>query len=134
MQYKQEYFIKSLIISYDRFFLNKFQAAGGKMILDGATLSVRDISRMSGNPQIRVEISPEIEKRVRASRELLDRFVESGRVIYGVTTGVGGFVNWLVPPRLAEQLQNNILRGVSSNVGSYLDDVYVRASMLARLN
>jgi len=134
MQYKQEYFIKSLIISYDRFFLNKFQAAGGKMILDGATLSVRDISRMSGNPQIRVEISPEIEKRVRASRELLDRFVESGRVIYGVTTGVGGFVNWLVPPKLAEQLQNNILRGVSSNVGSYLDDVYVRASMLARLN
>ena len=54
MQYKQEYFIKSLIILYDRYFLNEFQIAGGKMILDGATLRVRDISRMSGNPQIRV--------------------------------------------------------------------------------
>ena len=104
------------------------------MILDGATLSVRDISEISGNPKIRIEISTEIEKRVRESRELLDRFVESGRIIYGVTTGVGGFVNWLVPPHLAEQLQNNILRGVTSNVGPYLEDTYVRATMLARLN
>ncbi len=89
---------------------------------------------MARNPGMRVEISAEIESRVRASRELLDGFVDSGRVIYGVTTGVGGFVNWLVPPNLAEQLQNNILRGVTSNVGAYLGDDYVRAAMLARLN
>ena len=58
------------------------------MILDGATLSVRDISKISGNPKIRIEISTEIEKRVRESNELLDRFMESGRIICGVTTEV----------------------------------------------
>ncbi|MDP6730697.1 MAG: aromatic amino acid lyase, partial [SAR324 cluster bacterium] len=104
------------------------------MILDGSTLSVEQITEMARHPEFRVEISPEIEERVRASRKLLDQFVDSGRVIYGVTTGVGGFVNWLVPPAYAEALQNNILRGVASNVGRLLDDEYVRATMLARLN
>ena len=89
---------------------------------------------MARHPEFRVEISPEIEERVRASRKLLDQFVDSGRVIYGVTTGVGGFVNLLVPPAYAEALQNNILRGVASNVGRLLDDEYGRATMLARLN
>jgi len=60
--------------------------------------------------------------------------VESGRIIYGVTTSVGGFVNWLIPPAHAEATQNNIMRSVQSNCGRHLDDHYVRASMLARIN
>jgi histidine ammonia-lyase len=104
------------------------------MILDGKTLTISHVTEMARNPELRVEFNSVIEERVKASRKLLDGFVESGRVIYGVTTGVGGFVNWLIPAELAEQLQNNILRGVSSNVGNYLDDDYTRAAMLARIN
>jgi len=65
---------------------------------------------------------------------LLDEFVASGRIIYGVTTSVGGFVNWLVPATMAEEVQNNVLRCVQSNVGRHIDDSYVRAAMLARIN
>jgi histidine ammonia-lyase len=104
------------------------------MILDGNSLTVESIAKMARNPKIQVEISPEIEARVKASRKLLDEFVESGRVIYGVTTGVGGFVNWLVPPEYQERLQNNLIRSVASNVGPLLDDDFVRATMLARIN
>ncbi len=104
------------------------------MILDGKNLKVEEVVKMARNPQLKVEINSTIEDRVKASRALLDGFVESGRVIYGVTTGVGGFVNWLIPAELAETLQNNILRGVTSNVGDYLDDDYARAAMLARIN
>jgi len=103
------------------------------MILDGNSLTVESIAKMARNPKMRVEISPEIEARVKASRKLLDEFVESGRVIYGVTTGVGGFVNWLVPPEYQERLQNNLIRSVASNVGPLLDDDFVRATMLARI-
>jgi len=104
------------------------------MILDGENVTIDDIATMAGDPTIKVEISDDIAARVKASRDLLDEFVESGRIIYGVTTGVGGFVNWLVPPAFAEQAQNNILCGVQSNVGPHLADEYVRAAMLARLN
>jgi histidine ammonia-lyase len=107
---------------------------GPTIIPDGLSLSVDTIAEAARNPTYQVELTPAIRKRVVASRALLDEFVQSGRVIYGVTTSVGGFVNWLVPPSHAEQMQNNIMRSVQSNCGPYLEDRYVRASMLARIN
>ena len=106
----------------------------GILCPDGANLTVDALSAAARNPDIRLEITPEIRERVVASRKLLDEFVAAGRIIYGVTTSVGGFVNWLVPPAMAEQVQNNILRGVQSNVGNHIDDAHVRAAMLARIN
>jgi len=113
---------------------NAAATESGVLCPDGASLTVDTLSAAARNPDIRIEITPEIRERVIASRKLLDEFVDSGRIIYGVTTSVGGFVNWLVPPAMAEQVQNNILRCVQSNVGTPLDDVYVRAAMLARIN
>ncbi|MFQ6004206.1 MAG: histidine ammonia-lyase [Woeseia sp.] len=104
------------------------------IIPDGASLTVDSLFNAAHDPAIRIELTPEIRERVIASRKLLDEFVDSGRVIYGVTTSVGGFVNWLVPPSRAEETQNNIMRSVQSNCGPCLDDHYVRAAMLARIN
>jgi histidine ammonia-lyase len=104
------------------------------IIPDGRSLTVDAIADTARDPDCRIELTPEIRERVAESRALLDKFVESGRVIYGVTTSVGGFVNWLVPPAHAEETQNNILRSVQSNCGPHLDDHFVRASMLARIN
>lgn len=103
------------------------------MYLDGKTLTVDQLAEAAFR-HTQIEIFPEQAERVKASRDLLDGFVASGRIIYGVTTAVGGFVNWLIPEELAEKLQNNILRGVASNVGPHLDDAYVRAAMLCRIN
>jgi histidine ammonia-lyase len=103
-------------------------------IPDGTTMSIESLGRAARNPYSQVKITDEIRSRVSASRDLLNKFVDSGRIIYGVTTSVGGFVNWLLPPSMAEKAQNNILRCVQTNVGDYLDDVYVRAAMLARIN
>jgi phenylalanine aminomutase (D-beta-phenylalanine forming) len=113
---------------------NTIRSAATTIIPDGASLTVDMISDVARDPAIKIELTPEIRQRVIASRKLLDKFVESGRVIYGVTTSVGGFVNWLIPPSLAEETQNNILRSVQSNCGRHLDDHYVRAAMLSRIN
>jgi len=104
------------------------------IIPDGVSLTADLLSEVARDPASQIELTPAIRKRVIASRKLLDEFVDSGRVIYGVTTSVGGFVNWLIPPSMAEETQNNIMRSVQSNVGRYLDDHYVRAAMLARIN
>lgn len=104
------------------------------IVPDGANLTVDRLAVAARDPTLKIRLTPEIRRRVIASRELLDEFVNSGRVIYGVTTSVGGFVNWLVPPSHAEETQNNILRSVQSNIGRSLDDHYVRAAMLARIN
>jgi len=103
------------------------------MHLDGESLTVDQLAQAAYR-HTPVEIFPEQAARIKASRDMLVGFVESGRIIYGVTTAVGGFVNWLIPESRAEELQNNILRGVATNVGPNLDDVYVRAAMLCRIN
>ena len=104
------------------------------IVPDGDTLTLETVVEAARNKNIKVQITDQICHRVSASRALLDEFVASGRIIYGVTTSVGGFVNWLLPPAQAGEAQNNIIRAVQSNVGPDLDEQYVRATMLARIN
>jgi histidine ammonia-lyase len=80
-----------------------------------------------------VELAPEVRDRVRASREVLDKFVADERVIYGVNTSMGGFVDYLVPVSLARTLQENLINAVATNVGPCLDAATVRAIMLSRI-
>jgi phenylalanine aminomutase (D-beta-phenylalanine forming) len=80
-----------------------------------------------------VAIDDTVRTRVQASRETLEKFVAEGRVIYGVNTSMGGFVNYLVPVSMARQLQENLLNAVATNVGEHLDDTTVRAIMTSRI-
>jgi phenylalanine aminomutase (D-beta-phenylalanine forming) len=80
-----------------------------------------------------VAIDDAVRARVQASRRTLEKFVAEERVIYGVNTSMGGFVNWLVPVPMARQLQENLLNAVATNVGNHLDDVTVRAIMMSRI-
>lgn len=96
-------------------------------------VSLSDFVEIVNEPQYRIEISDEVLVGIKESRALLKKYVDDGRVIYGVNTSMGGFVNYLVPIEFAEQLQNNLISSVASNVGEYLDDIVVRAAMLARI-
>lgn len=80
-----------------------------------------------------VAIDDTVRARVQASRSTLEKFVEEKRVIYGVNTSMGGFVNYLVPVKMARQLQENLLNAVATNVGKHLDDTTVRAIMTSRI-
>ncbi|MBF6330402.1 phenylalanine aminomutase (D-beta-phenylalanine forming) [Nocardia transvalensis] len=83
--------------------------------------------------RIPVALDDAVRVRVRASRDVVDRFVAEGRVIYGVNTSLGGFVDHLVPVDLAGSLQKNLIRTAATNVGEYLDETTVRAIMLSRI-
>ena len=104
------------------------------LIPDGENLDLESFVAAARTPDMRVNLNDAIRDRVAASRELLDEFVADGRIIYGVTTSVGGFVNWLMPPAMAGEAQNNIIRAVQSQVGPDLSEEYTRATMLARIN
>ncbi|EDK27198.1 histidine ammonia-lyase [Vibrionales bacterium SWAT-3] len=80
-----------------------------------------------------VTVDDGIIQRVTASRHILEGMVSDDRVIYGVNTSMGGFVNYIVPIDKASELQNNLIHAVATNVGEYFDDTTVRATMLARI-
>lgn len=77
-----------------------------------------------------VIFSNEMQETVRANRRLLDKFLEEGRIIYGVTTGFGENVRYTIPPEEASLLQENIVRTHAVAVGEPLTRVQVRAIML----
>ena len=104
------------------------------LCLDGNSLTTSDISELVENYEIEITVSEEVEKGIAASHKLLYEFVDNNRIIYGVNTSLGGFVHWLIPNEYAQQLQENLISAVATNVGPHLDNHVVRAIMLARLN
>lgn len=105
-----------------------------QLILDGSSLTTLNIFSAVCDFNLEAIIKRETADRIEASHQLLHQLVAENRVIYGVNTSVGGFVNWLVPTINAQELQENLISAVATNVGPYLDDSIVRATMLARLN
>lgn len=84
-------------------------------------------------PGKKIAASESTRNRVRASRHALEKLVDEGAVIYGVNTGMGGFVDHLVPLDKAPELQKNLIRGVATNVGDRFSDIICRATMFARI-
>ena len=77
-----------------------------------------------------LEFSPVFCENVKKNRALIDRFLKENRAIYGVTTGFGENVRYVIPPEDAQQLQKNIVRSHACAVGEPLSEEKARAVML----
>ena len=71
-------------------------------------------------------------ERVRKSYEFLERF-RKDKIIYGINTGFGPMAQWRVDDAFLKDLQYNIIRSHSTGAGEPLDDLSVKAAMLARV-
>ncbi|MBV4473775.1 phenylalanine aminomutase (D-beta-phenylalanine forming) [Pseudomonas botevensis] len=98
----------------------------------GVDVGLADLIRFS-RPGKKIVASQATRQRVQASREALENLVAQGAVIYGVNTGMGGFVDHLVPIEKAHELQSNLIQGVSTNVAERFSDSIARATMFARI-
>lgn len=70
--------------------------------------------------------------RVEACHAFLQQFAND-RIIYGINTGFGPMAQWRVEDAHLEELQYNIIRSHSTGAGEPLDDLDVKAAMIARL-
>jgi len=101
--------------------------------IDGEKLTIEDVVEVARN-KATVVLAERAKARVRKSREVLEKVVAGGNVIYGVNTGFGVLSNVNVPPENAEELQANLIRSHSAGVGAPLSTEIVRAVMLLRAN
>lgn len=79
-----------------------------------------------------LEIDHETLVHVDACYKFLENFAKN-KVIYGINTGFGPMAQWRVADKDLLALQYNIIRSHSTGTGEPLDDIYVRAAMIARL-
>ncbi len=104
------------------------------LVLDGNTLTITDVARAARREETEFSLSPEARGRVVASRKLVDGWIASGEIIYGITTGFGEFANVTIPRDKIQELQQNLLRSHSAGVGIPLRNEVVRAMLLLRAN
>ena len=103
-----------------------------KIKLGTASMTLEDLAAIArrGAP---VVLSDGSLRRIRASRQLVERWVKQGRAIYGITTGFGALSNVSISAKDTRKLQENILMSHSSGVGPPLDPEIVRATMALRI-
>ena len=109
-----------------------------RITVDGETLRLEDVVAAAeawAEPgRVLIELAPAARERVARARRAVERFLGSGEIVYGVTTGFGHFRDRRIPPEDAERLQENILKSHAVGVGRPVDEATTRAVMLIRAN
>ena len=105
----------------------------GPILLDGESLSVEAL-RLVADGGAAVALAPPARARMQATREVVDRIVGSGAVVYGVTTGFGKLSDVAIPAHRLAELQVSLVRSHAAGVGPLLPEREVRAMMLLRAN
>jgi histidine ammonia-lyase len=101
--------------------------------IDRGDLRLRHLTSVArGGAQ--VVLGPEALARIAASREVVERAVAAGAVVYGVTTGFGRFSDIVLPPADAKTLQRNLIVSHATGVGPPFGTDIVRGMLLLRAN
>ena len=101
------------------------------VVIDGGPLTPEQVVAVAFG-QAGVETSPDLDERLSPARRLVDEAVESGEVVYGITTGFGALATTHIGKTDSEALQYNLLRSHAAGVGEPLPDEVVRAMLLLR--
>ena len=101
--------------------------------IDGEHLTLEQVLEVA-EERAKVKISPSVEKKVKRSRDFIEKALEQGEKIYGVTTGFGLLSDQVIDHSQIEDLQKNLIRSHSVGVGPNFDEVTTRAIMVLRAN
>ena len=105
--------------------MKEIQLGFDGMTLDDLTAVAREGAR--------VVISADAEKRIVRSRDLIEKWVNEERVIYGITTGFGAMSTVTISREDTRKLQKNLLMSHAAGVGNNLDREVVRSVMALRV-
>lgn len=103
------------------------------LMINGSSLSIQDVVDVARHHR-KVELDPLAVKAIEDAQSFIVNAVNSGQVIYGVTTGFGSLSKIVVSPEDAAKLSRNIIVSHAVAVGKFLPEDYVRAGMLVRVN
>jgi len=101
--------------------------------IDGNSLSLEQVVQICRRYE-KVRLAPAAEEPINRSHAFVNKILDEGRAVYGITTGVGELANTLISPDKAEDLQLNLIRSHATNVGVPFPEEVVRGIMLLRAN
>ncbi|OGO52352.1 MAG: histidine ammonia-lyase [Chloroflexi bacterium RBG_16_70_13] len=103
------------------------------MVLTGADLTILDVEAVARHGAA-AALDVHARARMQEAREVIERLVAEGAVVYGVTTGFGALADRSIDAADVERLQENLLVSHAVGVGEPLPRDVVRAMLLLRAN
>ena len=103
------------------------------IIINGQKLTVEEVILVARRDE-QVEISTEAKAAVKKARDYVDKKLEEGSIIYGLTTGFGKFSDTFISKEETADLQRNLIISHTCAMGDPLPRQIVRAIMLLRCN
>lgn len=103
-----------------------------KIIIDGATLTPEAVWEIAVN-NAEIELSAESIKKVKKCRDYVEKVIENGDIVYGLTTGFGKFSTVKIARENIAELQLNLIRSHAVSVGDAYSEEITRAIMLLRI-
>lgn len=104
-----------------------------EVVLDGNSLTIEQVCAVAREGAA-VSVSPEARAKMQRSRDYLERCVDEGVAIYGVTTGIGEFARISISREQSAELQRRIVYSHAAGTGDPQSKDVVRAGMLLRAN
>lgn len=101
--------------------------------LDGNSLTVEEVVRVAREYEP-VAVSENGWRQVEASRQVVERLLNSELPVYGISTGFGDLSRIWISPSEREKLQRNLILSHAAGVGEHLSEDVVRAAILLRIN
>ncbi|XP_063068176.1 histidine ammonia-lyase-like [Engraulis encrasicolus] len=103
--------------------------------LDGESLTAADLVQL-GKGLLKIKLTDEAEKKVHASRAVMEQIVEEskGIFVYGVNTGIGKFAQTVISNDQLKKLQDNVVRSHCAGVGNPLTPERTRMLLALRIN
>jgi histidine ammonia-lyase len=103
------------------------------VVLTGADLTVEEVVRVAREGE-EVELAPDAVDRMREARAVVDRAVERGDAVYGVTTGVASRKRVSVEPVQVEDFNRRLLESHRVGQGPDVPPEVVRAAIVRMAN
>ena len=108
-----------------------------ELVLSSKKITLEDLINVTRRGY-KVKISDEAYEKIDKARALVDKYVEEGKVSYGITTGFGKFAEVSISKEQTGELQKNIVMSHSCSVGNPMPIdiargvVFLRAVNLAK--
>lgn len=103
------------------------------MDISGRPISLLELSAVASGSD-RVTLTSAAEERIRVSRQVVERILQKGEIVYGISTGFGKLSDVKIAPDALRQLQLNLVRSHACGVGQPLSIPEVRAIIFLRAN
>ncbi|HQH49840.1 MAG TPA: histidine ammonia-lyase [Candidatus Cloacimonadota bacterium] len=103
------------------------------IMIDGNSLDLRQVEAIAVG-RVPIALSDECVGKVQKCRAYVDKVIQRGDIVYGLTTGFGKFSTVTVPPEHIAELQVNLIRSHATSIGPAYTREQTRAIMLLRIN